>query len=63
MNKKIALLVAGFVFFLVALLHIARIALNIEITAAGNTVPMYVSYIGFLVALLLSVWMFVASKR
>jgi len=62
MNKNIALIVAGCVFGLVAIGHLLRVILQIEIVASGYTLPMTVSYMGFIITLALSIWMFVASR-
>jgi len=43
---------------LVALAHLLRFVLRIEVVAAGNVIPMWVSVIGFLVpaALAVALW-------
>ncbi|KTD18556.1 Uncharacterised protein [Legionella lansingensis] len=63
MNKNIPLMVAGFVFALVAIAHLLRIIFKWEIVASGYVLPMNVSYIGFVVTVLLSLWMFLASRK
>lgn len=62
-NKKIALIVAGLVFALVALAHLLRLIFNADIMISGRVIPMSVSYIGFLIALILSIWMFKAGGK
>jgi hypothetical protein len=60
MNKNIALKVSGIVFAIVALAHLIRIYYHSHIVVSGYTIPMEVSYIGFIIALVLSIWMFIA---
>jgi uncharacterized membrane protein len=63
MNKIIPLRVAGFIFALVALGHLLRIIYEVKINVAEYVLPMSVSYIGFIVTLVLSIWMFLASSK
>jgi len=63
MKKDNALLVAGFVFSLVALAHLLRLILGSEIMVSGYTIPQNVSVIALIVALLLAVWMFKARGK
>lgn len=60
--KNMALTVSGIVFLLVAVAHVARLALHIEITAAGRVLPMGASILGFLFAIGMALWMFVSLK-
>lgn len=57
-----ALMVAGIIFALVALMHLLRIRYKMQITIAGKTIPISISVIGFIISLTLSIWMFVASS-
>lgn len=63
MNKNIPLIVAGCIFGLVAITHLLRVLFHLEIVVSGYIVPMNVSYIGLLITLALSIWMFWASKK
>lgn len=63
MKKNLALLVSGVVFAIVAIAHLLRIYWGTEIMVSGNVLPMSVSYVGFVVALGLSLWMFVVRKK
>ncbi len=63
MTKNSALLVAGIVFLMVALGHLLRITLGIGITVSGQVLPMWPSYVGLAIALILSIGMFVAYKK
>lgn len=63
MNKNIALKVSGIVFAIVALGHLIRVIYHSHIVVSGYTIPMEVSYIGFVIALALSIWMFIASRK
>ncbi len=60
--KKLGLIIAGFVFGLVALLHLARFYFQFSIVIAGWEVPLEANLIGFIVAGILSVWMFLAAR-
>lgn len=62
MNKNPPLIVAGIVFALVALLHIARVLCHIPIMADQMVIPESWSIVGFFVATFLSTWMFLAAK-
>lgn len=62
MKGHLALKVAGVVFFLVSLLHLFRLIFKIEVTMGGFVIPLSLSFVGFAVAFLLSVWMFKAIK-
>ncbi len=62
-DKNMALKAAGVIFLLVAIMHLLRVLFKVRLSVAGHPVQMYVSWIGFLVALLMGIWMYVASKR
>ena len=62
-DKDMALKVAGVIFLLVAIMHLLRLLLRAQVSVAGTNVRLYVSLIGFVVALLLAMWMFAASKK
>lgn len=63
MNKDTALKVAGTIFALFALIHLLRLILGWDFILAGYMFPMFVSVLGFIVGLGLSIWMFSASRR
>jgi len=50
MDRKTFLAVAGVIFAVVALVHLARIALGWQIMIGSWTVPMWVSWIALVVA-------------
>jgi hypothetical protein len=60
--KDTALKVAGIVFFMVAMAHLLRAILKFEIIVAGYVLPAWFSLVGFIIPLLLSLWMFKAVK-
>jgi hypothetical protein len=62
MNKNFALVIASLVFFIVAGVHFIRLVKGWGIVVAGTQISMTVSGIGLIVALLLSIWMFLASR-
>ena len=56
-----ALIIAGIIFAFVAFMHLLRLIYKSKITIAGKIIPMWISGIGFIFPLLLSIWMFIAS--
>jgi len=59
--KTTALLTSGSVFFLVACMHLLRMILRVRVTAGKFTVPVWFSIFGFIIPLILSLWMFRAG--
>ena len=55
-----ALLVAGIIFSVGALVHLLRLCIRFEVRIGGWNVPFWFSAVGFPVALGLAVWMFAA---
>jgi len=62
-NKNLALKVAGVIFLVVALMHLLRLLLKVQINIAGTDVSLSLSFIAFVVAVILAIWMFMASKK
>ncbi|WED42382.1 hypothetical protein [Legionella cardiaca] len=62
MRQRLPLVFSGIIFILFALLHVLRLIFRWEIVIAGHTIPMSVSIVALVVAILLSLWMFAASK-
>lgn len=62
MSAYYALIVASVVFLIVAIMHLLRIIYRFEIKIAKKTVPIWVNGIAFIVALILSIWLFLVSK-
>lgn len=62
MRKNPALITAGIIFAIAALLHLYRLYSKFEITIAGYSVPQTASIIALIVAGGLSLWMFIASR-
>jgi hypothetical protein len=63
---KVYLALSGFIFFLVALLHLFRLLNQWPITVGESTVPQYLSYIGFPAStgyFLCAIWLFRRSTR
>ena len=50
MSQKNFCLVAGLVFLLVAVMHALRFALAVHVTFGGWAVPMWVSWVAFVIA-------------
>ena len=61
--QKIALKVAGFIFLLVAVLHLVRVFFCAAVYVGQTLIPLYVSWIGAAVCFVLAVWMFAVSKK
>lgn len=62
-KKDLGLKVAGTIFGLIALLHLARALARIEAVFGGWTVPLWLSTIALVVAGALSLWFFLLAKR
>lgn len=63
MSSPVFCKVAGALFGLVALAHAARLALAVPIQFGATDVPMWASWLGLLVAGVLSVWGFRCGRR
>jgi len=61
--QKAALRTAGVIFALVAALHFVRAFWCVAVYFGNTIIPVYVSWIGGPVCVLLAAWMFVASKK
>lgn len=61
--QKIALQAAGVIFLVVSILHLLRVIFKVPLQIGQIQVSLEASLTGFLVTLLLSVWMFVSSKK
>ena len=61
--QKAALYTSGAVFAVVAVAHVVRLITGLEIVVGGAILPMWVSFLGALIAALLAVWMVVAARR
>lgn len=62
MRKSTPLLVAGIIFLIMALVHLVRLVLNVEVIVSGYTLPLWVSVVGLIVAAGLSIWMLMARR-
>ena len=62
-DKNMALRVAGVVFLIVAIMHLLRLLLKVQVSVGGVHLRMYLSLFGFLMSLILAIWMFTASKK
>jgi hypothetical protein len=61
--QKVALYTSGVVFAAVSVAHVVRLTTGIEIVVGGVIVPVWVSFLGALIAALLAVWMAVAAQQ
>lgn len=50
LSSKTFFQISGIIFFVVALIHLLRILLNWQASVANWDVPMWISYIGLIVA-------------
>ena len=62
-KKDLGLRVAGTIFGLIALLHLARALARIEAVFGGWAVPLWLSTAAFVVAGALSLWFFLLAKK
>jgi hypothetical protein len=61
--QKAALYTSSAVFAAVAVAHVVRLTTGFEIAVGGAIVPVWVSFVGALIAALLAVWMVAAARR
>lgn len=54
--------IASFVFAVVALGHLIRLLLHVQVTIGSHTIPMYISVAGFIAALVLCIALFREAK-
>ena len=55
--------IAAVLLALVSLLHLLRVILNVDLMVGNSEVPMWVSVMGFIIPLLLSIGLWRESKR
>jgi hypothetical protein len=60
--KDAALFVAGIIFFVVGLMHVARLYFKVDVKVCELPVPLWTSIYGFVVAFILAFWMFTAVQ-
>lgn len=60
--KNKALFISGIIFAIVAIAHLLRFLFKMEVVIGGYIVPMELSLVAFVVAGLLSIWMFIARS-
>jgi len=63
MNQKAFTRVAGVIFFLIAMLHLLRLARGWQVTLAGWEMPTWVSWVALVVAAFLAYEGFRLGKR
>jgi len=63
MSKNIALIIAGIIFIIVAILHLVRLIVKLHITVGQWEVLMFVSMIGLILAGALGMWMFISAAK
>ena len=62
-DQRRGLRVAGLIFALFALIHVVRIAAQIEVRVGGRAIPMWASVLGAVMGGGLSIWLLMLSKR
>ena len=62
-SKPLALRVAGAVFGVVALLHLARILTGVPVSIGGWSLPMWINWMGLLATGLLCIWLWRLSTK
>ena len=63
MSPRPFITLAGVVFFVVALAHLVRLVRQVPVQCGSTPVPMWVSYLGFPVALALALWAWRLLRR
>lgn len=61
--RNLALLIAGIIFGIVAFMHLVRLIFSIVITMNGHVVPMWISWVGFIISFLLCIVMYNARIK
>ncbi len=61
--QKAAHYTSGAIFAAVSITHLVRLITGIEIIVGGVVAPVWVSFLGMLIAVLLALWMVVAARR
>lgn len=62
MSAHSALVAAGIVFGIVAIMHVFRLIYKTDVVVAGKPIPMWGSVVGLIVSALLCIWMFMVSN-
>lgn len=63
MNPKSYLVLTAVIFLVIALLHLARAVVGWGVIVENQTIPVWVSWVGFVVAGILSIWGFALSGK
>jgi hypothetical protein len=63
MSKNIALIIAGAIFIIVAILHLIRLILKLHVTIGQWEVPMFISIVGLILGGVLGMWMFISVAK
>lgn len=63
MNKNKALVIAGLIFLFMTIAHLVRALLGIEIIVSNYVIPIWWSFIGAAVTLILSILMLIQSRK
>lgn len=63
MKNNMAFKIAGAVFLLVAIAHLLRLIFSMDVIIGGWAVPLWFSVFGFILTLLLAVWIFKSIKN
>ena len=63
MQQKMYYLISGTLFAVVAIAHACRLVLGWEIAVDAVTIPMWVSWVGFVVPGVLAPWAFYLLRR
>ena len=63
MSKNLALMIAGIIFGFISIMHLLRSLFTVQIIIANYVIPMWVSWLGFIIALILSILMFKARTN
>ena len=63
MDYKKYCIFSGILFALVALAHLFRVVYSVSVQVDGSELPMFVSWVGFVIPAGLAVWAFRLSRR
>lgn len=63
MGKKGYLVISGIIFLLVAIFHLIRVLFSIPVLFGTWQVPFWISWVGFILTVILCIWAFMLSTK
>jgi len=63
MRRNLYLGITGTIFGIIACMHLARLTMSCEVSLGGFVLPLWISWLGLLVAAALSIWAFSLMRK